>query len=76
MPCSLKKIYSVLQETAVSIFQTEVPGHFLPEYVAAPQKKIIFTNNLNTEVLVSTLLSAPLLLPMPRTHAIEAELHF
>jgi hypothetical protein len=76
MPCSLIKIYSVLQETAVSIFQTKVPGHFLPEYMATPQKKIIITNILNTKVPVSTLLSAPLLLPMPRTHAIEAEFHF
>jgi hypothetical protein len=70
------KIYSVLQETAASILQTDGPGHFLPEYMATPQNKIIFTKNLNTKMPVSTLLSAPLLLPMPRTHAIEAELHF
>jgi len=40
------KIYSVLQETAASILQTDGPGHFLPEYMATPQNKIIFTKEL------------------------------
>lgn len=81
MPCSLIKILQCFAGNCCLHLphrrvKTEVPGHFLPQYVTTPQKKIIFTNNLYTKVPVSTLLPAPLLLPMPRTHAIEAELHF